>query len=134
MVKSLISNAVDAALDYIAARADLISLCAGAPTVVSEATTLASGGGKMLASVNVTEGIGNGDFSITTGTVSGRRLAVAAQNAVPISETGTVDHVALVDSSGGELLIVTPLTEVQAVTAGEILSIKAFGAEIRSPA
>lgn len=134
MVKSLTSTAMDAALDYVATRADQISLCSGAPTTVAEAMMLASGGGKSLASVNVTEGVGNGDFSITTGTISGRRLAVAAQSAVPISETGTVDHIALVDSTGGELLVVTQLTEAQAVTAGEVLSIKAFGAEVRDPA
>ena len=75
----------------------------------------------------------DGDFSLISGAVSGRRLSVATQTAVAIAETGSVDHVALVDSGESELLLVAPLTEEQAVTAGEIVTVKAFGAEIADP-
>jgi hypothetical protein len=134
MVKSLSTNALDAALDYVAARADLMSLCAGAPADAGEAIGLASAGGKALATVALVQGAGSADFSIGNAQTAGRRLTIAAQSAVPVMEAGTVDHVALIDTAGGELLAVTELTEVQAVGAGEVISVKAFGGEILAPA
>lgn len=133
MAKSLTSNALDAALSYVAARGDLMTLCAGAPADAAEAMSLVSAGGKALGSVSLAEGIGGGDFSIADGLVSGRRLVVGTQSAVALSETGTVDHIALVDTEFAELLIVTPVTEVQPVTSGEIISVRAFGGEIGTP-
>ena len=134
MVKSVTANALDRALDYIAARADLMTLCAGAPTTSGEAVALVSQGGKALASIVLTEGTSGGIFSVTDGIFSGRRINVAAQAAVPISEAGTIDHIALVDTDNSELLVVTPLTEEQVVTSGAIISVKAFGSEIAAPA
>lgn len=133
MAKSLTSGALDSALSYIATRADLMTLCAGAPADAAEASALVSAGGKSLASMVLAEGAGGGDFSLAEGLMSGRRLIVGTQSAVPVTETGTVDHVALVDTDSGELLIVTPVTEVQPVTSGEIISVRAFGAEIADP-
>ena len=134
MVKSLSTNALDAALDYIATRADLMTLCAGAPADAGEAAGLVGAGGKALATVALTEGAGGADFAIGDAQTNGRRLTIAAQSAVPVAEAGTIDHVALIDTTGGELLAVADLTEVQAVSAGEIISVKAFGGEILAPA
>ena len=133
MVKSLSANALDAAWEYVAARANLLSLCAGAPADAAEASGLVSAGGKSLATTTLTEGAGGADFSVSQGLTSGRRLVVTAQTAVPVAETGTVDHVALIDTSAGELLAVTELTETEAVTSGDVISVKAFGGEIRDP-
>ncbi len=133
MAKSLTANALDAALSYIAARADLLTLCVGAPADATEATALVSASGKAVASLTLTEGIGGGDFSLTDGPVSGRRLVLGTQIGVPISETGTADHVALVDTGASELLLLTELTQPQPVTSGEILTVRAFGGEIGIP-
>lgn len=133
MVKSLSTNALDAALEYIASRANLMTLCAGAPTDAAEASSLVGAGGNALATLVLTDGGSNG-FTLGDGVVSGRRVVVSAKAVVPIAETGIVDHVALVDTSAGELLVVTELTETQNVTAGEIISVKAFGGEIQAPA
>ena len=133
MVKSLSQNAMDAALRYTADRADLLTLCAGAPVDAAEAVSLVSVGGKVLASTVLTEGVGGGDFSLSVGLSSGRRITVAAQSAVLVSESGTADHLALVDTSNAELLWVTPLTETQAVASGEVIAVKAFGGEIADP-
>ena len=134
MVKSMTASALDAALDYIAARADVMALCAGAPASAGEATALVGAGGRALATVVLTEGAGGEDFTLGNGIVSGRRLVVSAKSAVPVAESGTIDHVALVDTGAGELLVVTELTETESVTAGEIISVKAFGSEIQAPA
>ncbi len=133
MTKSFSVGALDAALDYVASRSDLLSVCAGAPDNLADATTLLSAGGKMLASVPLTEGFDGEDFALAPGLVSGRRLIVAAQTDLLIGDSGTADHVALIDSGGGELLSVTSLTSAQPVTAGTIVSLKSFSEELRSP-
>lgn len=133
MVKTLSSGAMDAALDYIAARADLLALCIGAPNDATEASGFVSNGGMALATLALTPGAGGGDFTIGQGQVSGRRLVLSAQSAVPVADTGTADHVALVDTTSGELLAVTELTETENIAAGEVVSVKAFGGEIRDP-
>ncbi len=133
MVKSMSRFAMDAALDYIAARADLMALCAGAPDDAAEAAGFVSNGGKALAVVALTEGAGGVDFSLGQGLISGRRVVVSAQTAVPVADTGTADHIALVDTTAGELLAVTELTETEHISAGEVISVKAFGGEIRDP-
>lgn len=133
MAKSLTANALDAALEYIAARGDLMTLCAGAPEDAADAVALGSSGGKALGSITLTTGVGNGDFTLDDGLSSGRRLIVAAQSAVPIGESGTADHLAIVDTASSELLMVTTLTETQSVSAGEVISVKAFGGEIPQP-
>lgn len=132
MVKSLSRNALDAALDYIATRADLMALCAGAPADAADASSLVGAGGKALATIILTDGGSNG-FTLGDGLISGRRVVVSAKTAVPIAEAGVVDHLALIDTSAAELLVVTELTETQNVTAGEIISVKAFGGEIQAP-
>jgi len=133
MGKAISTNALDAALDYIANRAVLMALCAGAPVTAGDASTLVSGGGNMLASLALTPGSGGDDFALAPGTVAGRRLVVSAQAAVAIVEAGVIDHLALVDTQGGELLVLTELTETQIVSAGEIISVKSFGGEIVPP-
>lgn len=133
MTKSIVNAALDATFEYIASRADLLTLCEGAPENFFEAATLKSSGGKMVASSDLTEGIGGGDFSLADGNSSGRRLTVAARALVDASVTGTVDHLAIVDQDSGSLLIVTELTESVAMNPGELVGIKSFSQEIADP-
>ena len=49
MAKSISHRALDAAFEYIAARADRLALCAGVPASVEEALTPTGEGGRMLA-------------------------------------------------------------------------------------
>ena len=133
MTKYLSPNALDASLDYIAARADLMTLCAGAPDTVADAIGLAGAGGSALASIALSEGPAGPAFSVGEASSPGRRVAVATQSAVPVAVDGTADHVALIDTANGELLVVTEMASPQSVTAGQILSVKAFGNEILLP-
>ena len=133
MTKTVTDAALDAAFAHIADRADLLTLCAGAPTDYFQAANLPSNGGKMLASAALTEGVGGGDFTTAAGDVSGRRLAVVAQSQLVAAEAGTADHVALVDQNDGTLIVLTELTEPVALTPGKIVALKSFAAEITAP-
>lgn len=133
MAKALSRNALDAALEYVALRADLMVLCSGEPQSADEATTPLSAGGRRLASVALTTGIGL-DFTLGDGSVSGRRVSVSAKSAVAIEESGTADHVALIDTATGEMLVVTEVTEIEPVTAGDVVSVRSFASELLDPA
>lgn len=133
MTKTVLDAALDATFEYIASRGDLLTLCAGAPTSFFEATTLTTSSGRMVASSTLIEGIGGGDFSLASGTISGRRLTVAARALVDAQVTGTVDHLAIVDQDTGALLTVTELTEPVAMTPGDVVGIKSFSQEIAAP-
>lgn len=133
MTKTILDAALDAALDYIASRGDLLTLCVGAPTSFAGATTLSNSGGQMVASSALTEGVGGGDFSLSEGTPSGRRLTVAARVLVEAQVAGTVDHLAIVDQNSSVLLSVTELTQPVAMMTGETVGIKSFSQEIAAP-
>ena len=133
MTKLIAETAMDAALDYIASRANRLSLCAGAPATLADATTAPGAGGNMIAEKDLVSGLGNGDFAVVSGSVSGRRLVVATQTDIAVDQTASADHAALIDSDGGELLLVTTLTEPQAVTAGTVVTIRSFGHDIEQP-
>lgn len=133
MTKTVLDAALDAALDYIASRADLLTLCVAVPGTYADATTLTTNGGLMVARSALTEGTGGGDFSLGDGTGSGRRLSVAARALVAAEATGTANHLALVDQGSGTLMAVTELTEPVAMTIGTRVGIRSFGAEIADP-
>jgi len=134
MTKTVIDAALDRAFEHIAGRADLLTLTEGAPDNGFQATTRKLDGGRMVASVALTRGIGSDDFTLADGTVSGRRLIVAAQSPVAAADTGTADHLCLVDQTTGTVLVVTELTEPVALTPGTVLGIKSFSHEIGAPA
>jgi hypothetical protein len=79
-----------------------------------------------LADVVLTAGDGNGDYTIGNGDVSGRKVTVAQQAAVPVDSSGTATHVCLDD--GTTLLAVTTCTS-QALTAGNTVTVPAVDFE-----
>ncbi|SDU42573.1 hypothetical protein [Jiangella alkaliphila] len=81
----------------------------------------------LLASTTVDAG----DFTKSNGTVSGRRLTVAAQSGFNASATGQATHVALDD--GTTLKYVTTLAEAQNVTEDNPLSLAAWDIEFEDP-
>lgn len=83
-----------------------------------------------LADVTMTAGAGNGDYVLANGDVSGRKLTVQAQSAVPIDTSGTATHVCLDD--GSTLIYVTTCTS-QALTSGGTVDVPAFDVEIADP-
>lgn len=78
-------------------------------------------------------GLDGGDFSVGTGTISGRRVEIGAKTDVPVVADGVADHVALLDSAGGKLLYVTTCP-VQSLTEGGTVSFDSWSVEIGAPA
>jgi hypothetical protein len=116
MAKFTADSVLDAALDKVAT-ATIMTLCNAQPTTRTEAVTTFK-----LADVVVD----SGDFSKANGDVSGRKLVVAAQTAVPVDTSGTSTHVALCD--GSDVLHVTTHTS-QALTSGNTTNIGSYDIE-----
>lgn len=79
-----------------------------------------------LADVALTPGSGNGDFLLANGDVSGRKVTVLAQTAVPVDANGNATHICLDD--GTTLLQVTTCTS-QSLTAGNTVNVPAYDIE-----
>lgn len=116
MAKFTADSVLDAPLDKIAT-ATILTVCSTQPTNRTEATATFK-----LADVAVDAS----DFTKANGDVSGRKVTVAAQNAVPVDSSGSAQHIALCD--GTELLHVTTCTP-QTLTAGNTVNTPAFDVE-----
>lgn len=121
MAKSVHDDVLDGAFDVLD-QADLMTLCSAEPTTRTEAITTFK-----LADVAMTP---NTDYTKANGTVSGRKVTMAAKSTVPVDSSGTATHVALVD--GTRLLYVTTCTS-QPVTSGNTCNFPAWAVEIVDP-
>lgn len=126
-------DALDAAFAFIADRADALTLCDGPPGDGVEAATSISRGGRALGAVAMSTGLGHGDYTVASGDVSGRKLTVAAQDAVMVSQTGLATHVALIETAAERLLLVTRLSTPVAVVEGSCVALEEFDDEIQDP-
>ena len=66
-----------------------------------------------------------GDFTKAAGTPDGRKVTMAAKSGVPIDNSGTAQHIALVVVSTTTLIAVTTCTS-QALTAGGTVDVPAW--------
>jgi len=82
-----------------------------------------------LADVTLTAGDGGGDYTKANGDVSGRKLSVLIQSAIPIDTTGTATHIVLDD---GVDIYVTTCTS-QALTSGGTVTVPEWDIEIADP-
>ncbi len=123
MAKQSPNQILDAALDEIATSTRLTVL-SGEPANFAGIAAL------LLASVALTAGDGNGDFTIADGDTSGRKLTVAQQSSISITATGTATHVGLDDAT--DLQYVTTCTS-QALTSGGTVTVPAWDIEIADP-
>ena len=121
MAKSVSNDVLDGAFDVLD-QADLMIVCSAEPTTRTEAVTTFA-----LADVAMTP---NTDYTKADGDVSGRKVTVAAKNAVPVDADGTATHVALVDAT--RLLYVTTCTS-QPLTNGNTVNFPAWDIEIADP-
>lgn len=119
MAKFTHDDVLDAALAEVATATRMV-VASGQPANFAGIAAVA------LADVVLTAGAGNGDYTLANGDVSGRKLTVAAQNAVPVDSTGTATHVCLDD--GTTLLQVTTCTS-QVLTAGNTVNVPAYDIE-----
>lgn len=121
MGKSVHNDILDASHDETAL-ADIMTVCSAEPTTRTEAVATFK-----LADV----ALAGGDFTKADGDTSGRKVTVAAKNAVPVDTTGTGTHIALSDAT--RLLRVTTMTS-QPLTAGNTCNIPAHKYELADPA
>ena len=122
------SNLMDNGLNYLKNNGNRIVLCAGQPASYAEATTNYPSG-KALGHATITSAA----FTLADGDTSGRKITVAQQTGIAVDATGTCDHIAIVDTVGGALLLVTTVTG-QVVTAGNTAQINSYKDEIAAPA
>ena len=126
MAKSIDDTVLDGALDVICTATE-ITVCSAQPTTYAEAHTT-----YMLAAHTMTPTDGQGDFTISNGDSSGRKVAVTQQADITITNSGTATHVALTITGSSKLLLVTTCTS-QSLTSGNTVTIPTFDDEIADP-
>jgi hypothetical protein len=119
MTKSLDNTVLDAP-EGIIDNVTAIHVCSAAPANHAGIAAVS------LADVTVD----SSDFTPAEGDVSGRKVTVAAQSAVPVDASGTATHIAGTD--GSTMLFLTECTS-QALTSGNTVNIPAFDIEFRDP-
>jgi len=116
---------LDGGLSYIADTGDTLHLCSQEPTTYTEASSTYT-----LANIALTEGDGNGDYTIAAGDTSGRKITLGAQT-VNVTGSGTATHYAIVDAVGSELIATNTMQNValsgsgtQDVSAVDVLELQ----------
>ena len=127
MAKFALDAVLDALLEAIANAGDRLFVCSAQPTTYAEASAT-----YMLAQHTMTEGDGNGDYTLGDGAVNGRKLTVTAQATINVTNTGTALFVAICDSVAQTVLAVTTVTS-QALTSGNTVSVPAFTLTVADP-
>ncbi len=122
MGKSVPDTNIDLMLDVVEGTDEHV--CSAEPTTFTEATTTFN-----LA----TEAAIGGSYTKANGDVSGRKNTLAATSGTSISSTGTATHVAITNSVGSVLELITTCTS-QLLTSGGTVDIGAFAHEIPDPA
>ncbi len=119
--KSQNDSMLDAAFDWVRAAVTSMTVCTETqPLNYSAAMTV-----QMLAVVTMA----STDITTTPGDTSGRKMHVGSETGITVTNTGTAEHIALVDS-GNTLLLFVTTTTTQAVTSGNTLNIPAWDDEI----
>jgi len=118
MAKNIPDANIDLMLDVV--EGTDIHVCNAEPTTFTEATTTFN-----LA----TEAAIGGSYAKANGDVSGRKNTLTPATGTSITTTGTATHVAVTNSVGSVLELVTTCTS-QALTSGGTVDISAFDHEI----
>lgn len=120
---------LDTALNFVTGSATKVVVCDGEPATYTAATTATGSGGNALGSGSLS----GANFTVADGDVSGRKWTLETQTGLPVNNSGTADHVAIVDDSNSRLLVITTVT-AQAVSAGGTMDVSAFDQELEDPA
>ena len=128
MAKFIHDDMLDLLLAGIANAGDTLFLCSADP---GSNYTLASATYK-LADQAMTEGAGNGDYTIGNDPTSGRILTVVTQTGVVVDTTGTITYAAICDAVALKVLAVTTIIS-QAVTAAATVSVAGFKITANDP-
>lgn len=123
MAKSTHNDVLDASLEHLQNNVDKMTVCSQQPTTFTEANSTYA-----LADVAMS----SGDFTIAEGDTSGRKVTVAQKSGITVDDTGTGNHVALLDTSNSRMLYVTTATS-QSLTSGNTMTFEAWDIELRDP-
>lgn len=123
MAKTIHDDVFDGALNILRDNCTRVVVCSAQPTTYTEANAT-----YMLANVTVD----STDFTIANGSVSGRKITLAQQTGITITNSGTATYVAWLDVANSKLSLVTTCTS-QALTASNTLTINAHKFEIADP-
>lgn len=127
MGKAVDDVVLDAAWDKVADLGDNIYVCSGEPGNFAAIAAL------LLVTHAMTEGDGNGDYTIANAAGGGRKLTITAQAAVTITNAGTATHIVIADLAGSQLLYVTTCTSQALTAGGNTVTIPAWTASIGDP-
>lgn len=120
----IVDDAVlDGALNIIKNNATQISVCATQPTTYTQAITTF-----MLAIKSTLTGT---DFTVANGDTSGRKVTVAQQATISVTNSGNADHIALCGAASTLYYVTTCTT--QALTAGNTVTIPTWKVELADP-
>ena len=111
----------DGAWNVLKNQSDRMDVCAGEPANVTDARVTRSLANQAMVS---------GDYTIANGDTSGRKVTVTAKSNVPITASGTADHVA--HTSATVLLYVFEATATGLVNGNQV-NISTHKAEILDP-
>ena len=115
--------AFDNGLDGVATTGDEQRILNAEPTDFAD-----TGGAKLLGSVSMV----GGDFTVQDGATSGRRVTVGAKTGASITQTGTANHLSIVDTVNSRLLMTTT-TPATPVSSSESRDINSWEWEIADP-
>lgn len=111
---------MDVMLQYAIDNGDMLNLCDTLPTTYTEATST-----YMLAQVAIT----GADYTLADGDTSGRKVTVAGQTGVTVTNDGTTLVAAITDSGNTDLLLYAPCTAI-ALNTGNTVNTTSFDWEI----
>jgi hypothetical protein len=123
MAKSVATAVLDLALNDIKTNANKMTVCSSQPTTYTEANATF-----MLANVTMA----SGDYTLAAGDTSGRKVTTAQKTGISISNNGTAQHVALIDTTNTVLKLVTTCTS-QALNTGGTVDVPGWKWEINNP-
>lgn len=122
MAKSIGNSVLDAALNYVKTNATQITVCTTEPTTYAQAITSNKLAIDSIASFGSPADNGS----------DGRKIQIPAHNSVAVDTGSSAAHVALVDLSSTDLLLVTTCSS-QALTASNTVNIPVFSFAITDP-
>lgn len=115
---------LEVSLNYVRSNCDRLVLCSALPTTYTEAMTTYA---LAIATMTVDD-----DYTLSDGTVSGRKITTAAKENVSVTTTGTATYAALCKTGDSSLRYVTEC-ESRDIVSGTTISISSFSIESADP-
>lgn len=122
MARVIADSVLNAALSHIQNNVNQLVLIDTAPADRTAA----------LASALATHTVGAGDCTIANGDFSGRKLTLAAQTGISVTDTGNYNHAVLLSAT--EILAILEADTTRALVNGDTVNLAAFDIEVGDPA